>query len=242
MKPRRHHFITIFFSFVSATALLMPSTTHHRQTTPATTKQQHHRQLVSLQSSKDDEESSLLTRFTAPKIDDPGLPLSDGLVAQVIAPSLQIGARLALHIPPPSWLQSTDPTMLFNNRPGGLLAPTLLHGAALAVAWITAALAAKAYERDAISPVKRQESWDYSTVFLRLFQAGAGAAGIWILATQLEIYFDVGGYVQWGDSTETDGRLIIAATESVADFIFEAVTISFWRLYLAYQTERMNLK
>jgi hypothetical protein len=210
-----------------------------------------------------DGERSILSRFTAPKIDDPALPLSDGLVTQVIAPSLQIGARLALHIPPPTWLQSTDPSLLYNNRPGGLLAPTLLHGAALSVTWIIGALAAKAYERPAISPIKtkrRQQqqasgnnngitnskdnnnSWDYSRVWLALFQSGAVATGIWILATQIDVYMDVGTYVQWGDSIETDGRLIIAATEGIADFVFEAVTIIIWRFYLAYQTERLNIQ
>jgi hypothetical protein len=198
----------------------------------------------------------ILSRFTDPRIDDPGLPLTDGLVVQVIAPSVQIAVRLVLGIPPPTWLQSTDPSLLYNNRPGGLLAPTLLHGAKLALVWLVGALAARAYERPAISPVKRSASvgkdddpagntssrdrWDYSRVWLALFQAGAAATGLWILATQVDLYIDVGGYVQWGDSTVTDARLIIAATEGIADFVCEAITIIIWRLYLAYQTERLG--
>jgi hypothetical protein len=214
-------------------------------------------------SSKQQSSNSILSRFTNPRIDDPGLPLTDGLVLQVIAPSVQIAVRLVLGIPPPTWLQSTDPSLLYNNRPGGLLAPTLLHGAALALVWLIGALAARAYERPAISPVKQRgpassvfgkdedpagtsttsssrDRWDYSRVWLALFQAGAAATGLWIFATQVEVYMDVGGYAQWGDSTATDGRLIIAATEGIADFVFEAITIIIWRLYLAYQTERMG--
>jgi hypothetical protein len=203
--------------------------------------------------------NSILSRFTNPRIDDPGLPLTDGLVVQVIAPSVQIAVRLVLGIPPPTWLQSTDPSLLYNNRPGGLLAPTLLHGAKLALVWLVGALAARAYERPAISPVKRPASsfgkdddpagtistssrdrWDYSRVWLALFQAGAAATGLWIFATQVDVYIDVGGYAQWGDSTVTDARLIIAATEGIADFVCEAITIIIWRLYLAYQTERLS--
>jgi hypothetical protein len=215
-------------------------------------------------SSEQQSSNSILSRFTNPRIDDPGLPLTDGLVLQVIAPSVQIAVRLVLGIPPPTWLQSTDPSLLYNNRPGGLLAPTLLHGAALALVWLVGALAARAYERPAISPVKERgptsvfgnkdedpagtttttsssrDRWDYSRVWLALFQAGAAATGLWIFATQVDVYMDVGGYAQWGDSTVTDARLIIAATEGIADFVFEAITIIIWRLYLAYQTERMG--
>jgi hypothetical protein len=187
---------------------------------------------------------SLLSRFTNPQIDDPGLILTDGLVVQVIAPTLQIAARLALGVPAPTWLQSTDPSLLFNNRPGGLLAPTLLHGAALDLVWLVGALA--------ISPVKRRRptrdgdgtatkyDWDYTRVYQALFRAGASATGLWIFATQVDVYMDMGDYVQWGDSMASDARLVVAATEGIADFIFEAITITFWRLYLAYQTERMD--
>jgi hypothetical protein len=195
---------------------------------------------------------SLLSRFTNPQIDDPGLILTDGLVVQVIAPTLQIAARLALGVPAPTWLQSTDPSLLFNNRPGALLAPTLLHGAALDLVWLVGALAARAYERPAISPIKRPRpagdgdgtatkyDWDYSRVYQALIRAGAAATGLWIFATQVDVYMDMGDYVQWGDSMASDARLVVAATEGIADFIFEAITITFWRLYLAYQTERMD--
>jgi hypothetical protein len=64
--------------------------------------------------------------------------------------------------------------------------------------------------------------------------------GLWIFATQVDVYMDMGDYVQWGDSMASDARLVVAATEGIADFIFEAITITFWRLYLAYQTERMD--
>jgi len=53
----------------------------------------------------DHDNDNVLRRFTAPRIDDPGLPLSDVLVAQVIAPSLQIAWLSAAHAPQPSWLK-----------------------------------------------------------------------------------------------------------------------------------------
>jgi hypothetical protein len=195
--------------------------------------------------------SDITRRFTSPIIDDPGLPLSDVLVAQVVAPSLQIAWISAQHAPQPSWLQPIfDTSVLYTNR-GVLLAPALIHGAALASCWITGALAAKAYERKAISPVpvKSQptlssspsnEQWDYSNVILSIFKSGAFAVGLLILATQIDLFLEYGRYVQVGESDDIDFRLLVAVVEVINDIVFEAVTIAAWRLFLAYQTERMS--
>jgi hypothetical protein len=195
--------------------------------------------------------SDILRRFTSPIIDDPGLPLSDVLVAQVIAPSLQVVWISIRHAPQPSWLQPIfDTSVLYTNR-GVLLAPTLIHGAALASCWITGALAAKAYERASISPVpitsqSRQPStfsdvkWDYSNVILSIFKSGAFAIGLLIFATQTDLFLEYKRFVQVGESDDIDFRLLVAAVEVINDVVFEAVTIATWRLFLAYQTERMS--
>ena len=196
-------------------------------------------------------ESDIIRRFTSPIIDDPGLPLSDVLVAQVIAPSLQIAWISVQHAPQPSWLQPIfDTSILYTNR-GALLAPALIHGAALASCWITGALAAKAYERKSISPVptKSQSTssssssnvdWDYSNVLLAIFKSGAFAVGLLIFATQIDLFLEFKRYVQVGESEDIDFRLLVALVEVINDVVFEAVTIATWRIFLAFQTERMS--
>ena len=193
--------------------------------------------------------SDIIRRFTSPIIDDPGLPLSDVLIAQVIAPSLQIAWISVQHAPQPSWLQPIfDTSVLYSNR-GVLLAPALIHGAALASCWITGALAAKSYERKAISPVPIKSQpvlsssdvkWDYSNVILSIFKSGAFAIGLLVLATQFDLFLEYKRYVQVGESDDIDFRLLVALVEVINDVVFEAVAIATWRLFLAYQTERMS--
>lgn len=180
--------------------------------------------------------SSALSRFTSPRIDDPYLPLSDALVAQIVAPSLQI-AWLALNrAPSPTWLQPIFArAQLLGNGAGSLLAPTLIHGAALATCWLVSALAAKCYEREAIAV--NPETKGYGTVLSRVLQAGSFATGLLIFSTQVDVYAHY-GYVQFGDSPETDLRLQVAVVEGINDVFFEAVTLLSWRLYLAYQSRK----
>lgn len=72
--------------------------------------------------------SSALTRFTSPRIDDPFLPLSDALVAQIIAPTMQIAFLASSGAARPSWLQPIfSKEQLLGNGSGSLLAPTLIH-------------------------------------------------------------------------------------------------------------------
>lgn len=180
--------------------------------------------------------SSILSRFTSPRLDDPFLPLSDAGVAQIMAPSLQIAWLASNQAPAPTWLQPVFGTsQLIGNGAGSLLAPTLIHGAALATCWLVGALAARAYERDAIAvnPVTKS----YATVIRRVVQAGCFATGLLILATQFDIYTEY-GYVQLGDSPETDFRLQVALIEGVNDVFFEAITLLTWRLYLAFQSSK----
>ena len=201
-------------------------------------------------------ETAVFRRFTDPVIDDPGLPLTDVLVAQVIAPSLQIAWLGAAHAPQPTWLQPiVDPQVLLYGTAttGTLVAPTLIHGAALATCWIGGALAARAYERASISPVRRRKRppsaaaeasadtvWDYSAVIQAILRAGAFATGLLLLATQTDLFLEYHGrWIQLGESEETDFRLLVGAVELMNDVVFEAVTLTAWRLVLAYQTERL---
>jgi hypothetical protein len=185
--------------------------------------------------------SDLISRFTSPVIDDPGLPLSDVLIAQVIGPSLQIAWLSLQQGPLPTWLRPIfDTDVLYTNQ-GSLVAPALIHGAALASCWIAGALAAKAYERKSISPVfeTSNKEWDYSNVVLSILKGGAFATGLLILATQIDLLLEFGRYVQFGESDEVDFRILVASVEVTNDIIFEAVTVFTWRVLLAYQTERI---
>jgi len=176
-----------------------------------------------------------LDRFLSPKIDDPGLPLTDVLVAQIIGPSLEIAWLSLNHAPSPSWLRPIFQTSALYTSRGSLLAPALIHGAALATCWIIGALAAKTYELEAIVP---NEKNGYGTILWRVCQAGAFASGLLILATQLDLLSEFGRWVQLGESEETDFRLLLAAVELINDIFFEAITLITWRLFLASQSRR----
>ena len=184
-------------------------------------------------------DSDILSRFISPVIDDPALPLSDVLVAQIIAPSIQVVWLSLNHAPTPGWLKPIfdTNTQLFAAR-GSLVAPALIHGAALASCWIVGALAAKTYERAAIAPTKENPGvGGYGTVLWRVVQAGAFATGVLILATQADLLLEYRGvFVQPGDSPEIDLRILTGAVEVINDVFFEALCLVTWRLFLARQT------
>jgi hypothetical protein len=184
-------------------------------------------------------DSDILSRFISPVIDDPALPLSDVLVAQIIAPSIQVVWLSLNHAPAPGWLKPIFDTneQLFAAR-GSLVAPALIHGAALASCWIVGALAAKTYERAAIAPTEENPGvGGYGTVLWRVVQAGAFATGVLILATQADLLLEYKGqWVQPGDSPEIDLRILTGAVEVINDVFFEALCLVTWRLFLARQT------
>jgi hypothetical protein len=185
-------------------------------------------------------------------------------VTQIIAPSLQILWISIQHAPQPTWVQPIFDTNLLYTTRGSYIVPTLIHGAALSSCWILGALAAKAYERKAISPIpilplpsqseqqlqkQKQFSkfppskikWDYSNVIAAIIKSGAFAVGLLLFASQLDILLEFKRYVQIGESEDIDFRLYLAIVEVINDVVFEAITITTWRLMLAYQTERMAL-
>ena len=183
----------------------------------------HSRQLQQQQSSSSLTKmyESPLDRFFDPKIEDPQLPLTEAGLAQIVAPTLQLFWLSINQSPFPSW---ATPLYDYTFTPrGALLAPTLIHGAALSCCWLLGCLAAKGYER---------ESYEGSTsqVVFSTIRAGAFACGILILGTQLDLYQEMGGYVQVGDSPETDLRIYRALVEVINDIFFEAVTLIIWRI------------
>jgi hypothetical protein len=165
---------------------------------------------------------SILDRFKSPKIDDPALPLSEAGIAQIIAPSLEIFWTVAQNAPYPTWARPLSDGLF--PLQGSFLAPTLLHGAGLACCWLAGCLAAKSFEKDAFQG-------NFPTVVLSTVKAGAFATGLLIFATQADLYFEMGGYVQLGESPETDARILTAAVEVINDVVFEASTLILWRLY-----------
>jgi hypothetical protein len=169
------------------------------------------------------ENENLLDRFTNPVIEDPWLPLNEAGIAQVVAPSLQLFWLASVNSPFPSWATPFLSDLSFAPR-GSFLAPTLVHGAGLACCWLLGALASKGYEQN-------DYEGSLGTVFLSTVKAGAFACGLLILATQFDLYTEMGGYVQVGDSVETDIIIYKATVEVINDCVFEAITLLTWRLY-----------
>lgn len=195
---------------------------------------------IALRSSNDDDDDdtndSITARFLDPIIDDKGLPIADALLSQIVAPSLQVFWLSFLHAPLPSWLSSSRGLgMLYNSNPayGSLIAPTLIHGAGLAVCWTMGALAAKGYDSDAFNISGGR---GYKTVISRIVQGGAFASGVLIFSTQIDLLLEFGRWVQLGESPTTDVRLIQAAAELINDIFFEAIVLTSWRLYRASLT------
>ena len=167
-------------------------------------------------------DGDLFDRFVNPRIDDPWLPLNEAGVAQIVAPSFEIFWTVLNDSPYPTWATSAA---ILPTR-GAFLAPTLIHGAALACCWLAGCLAAKAYEKEAYEG-------DIGTVIFSTIKAGAFASGLLILSTQLDLYMDLGGYVQYGEAPESDVRILTATIELLNDIVFEAIILLSYRIYRA---------
>jgi hypothetical protein len=203
---------TIFILAVSACTLV--------QTTIAFAPPKHNSRTLTTLFAQENEK--LLDRFTNPVITDPWLPLNEAGIAQVVAPSLQLFWLAAVNSPFPSWTTPFLSDLYFVPR-GSFLAPTLVHGASLACCWLLGALASKGYEQNPYEG-------SLGTVFSSTVKAGAFACGLLILATQFDLYTEMGGYVQVGDSVDTDIRIYKATVEVINDCVFEGITLLAWRL------------
>jgi hypothetical protein len=173
-------------------------------------------------------------RFWNPKIDDPALPLSEVGIAQVIAPTTQLFWLVVFNNAPyPTWASPIGDA-LFPTR-GSFLVPTLIHGAGLACCWLAGCLAAKGFEKDAFEGSLGQ-------VFFATVKAGAFATGVLIFATQVDLFVELGGFVQLGESPETDRRILIAAGEVIKDIFFEGTVLLSWRLLRSQMNDEFFAK
>lgn len=97
----------------------------------------------------------------------------------------------------------------------------------MAACWIPGALAARGYEREAYDGTVEE-------AVTRTVKGGCFAVGLLILLTQLSLTatFAAQGMAppQLGDSAETDLVLNGAASELIADALFEAVALIGWRV------------
>lgn len=168
----------------------------------------------------------IFDRFTNPTIDDPRLPLTEAGLAQIVAPSLQLFWLSAANSAFPSWAAPilSDISYWDTVPRGSFLAPTLIHGAGLACCWVLGTLASEGYKRSAYEG-------DAATIFVGTAKAGAFAVGCLVLATQFDLYRDMGGYFQVGDSVETDMRIYRALVELINDCFFEGIVMLSWRFY-----------
>jgi hypothetical protein len=190
-----------------------------------------------LSSSNNDENDAIKNRFLSPKIDDAGLPVADTLLAQIVAPSLQVFWLSLNHAPRPTWLApiftNTDGLLYSTPAQGTLVAPTLIHGAGLAFCWVLGALAAKGFESDAFNISGGR---GYGTVVTRIIQAGAFSTGVLIFSTQVDLLIEFGRFVQPGESQDIDLRLFKSIVELISDVGFEALVLGSWRIYRASLT------
>ena len=165
------------------------------------------------------------SRFFAPAIDDPGLPLADSLV--VISGSLFIAyVVLAVGLPRPSWL--VPMAGMPNVRALPFVLPTLAHGSALSVCWLLGGLAAQAFESGAY-----MGSW--REALSRTVKGGAFSTGLLILGTQtvLNARLDAMGLDPYVAGGSYAADLVIAGTanELIVDTAVSAVGLIGFRLF-----------
>jgi len=163
-------------------------------------------------------------RFTAPKVDDPGLPYADALTS--ISATLFV-AYLSLSglIPPVTWLQPAEWMPAWRALP--YIPPALLHGTQLATCWTLGALAASAYERAAFCD-------GLKTALARTWRGGAFATGMLLLGTQAHTYVELsalGLEPVFGVSFETDVKLINIANSVTIDVAVQATALTAFRIY-----------
>lgn len=161
-------------------------------------------------------------RFQAPVVNDQGLVITDALIAGIVVPGLEIFAAVAAGGPLPHWVVPNI----------GLVSSVLARGATLAACFCTGAFAAEAYDRRAFDyPPPYGKSDRYLETLKRVWSAGAFAAGLLIVMTQLRTGLSIGFGVQFGDSPATDLVLLEATDDLIRDGLAEALGLTAWRLY-----------
>jgi len=178
-------------------------------------------------------------RFTAPRIDDPGLPFADALVCvsgSLFLAQLALSPLVpkALKIPPPSWLTATALPDGIDWRGIPYILSTIEHGAALAACWVLGALAASAYEAEAFTGT-------WQTALTRTWKGGAFAIGVLIFATQLSLYvslssqgldpYTIPSQAGVDGNFAADRQILTTAFELICDCSVQAVLLTLFRLY-----------
>ena len=118
-------------------------------------------------------------KFFRPRIDDPGLPPSDGLVSINGALLVAVLARLG-YIPMPTWLQPVLPPGQHAIGSLPYVLPAINHGSRLALCWLLGALASGAFESEAYVGTLGE-------AIARTWKGGLFATGVLVLSTQLYI-------------------------------------------------------
>lgn len=168
---------------------------------------------------------SIRDRFTAPRVDDPGLPYADALVC--ICGALFVASLgLTGSIPRPSWLFALVPPGVEPIRGIPYILPAFSHGVGLASCWILGAYAANAFEADAYTGTLRE-------AVSRTWKAGAFATGCLLLASQANAAFVLAlqGVDPLAASTEADRVTITTAFEVITDVLVQAGALTAFRVY-----------
>ena len=188
----------------------------------------------------------LADRFVAPIIDDPGLPITDVLLAGVCAPGLLALSSLRLGVPSPAVLDWV-PTSAGGLSGLGRVASVIEHGAPLAIAWLFGALAAEMF-------TKRSYSEGYATAFAMTARAGAAAVGVLALISQasqsleiaqaglvLPVLMEVGGAAGGPAGSGAADLIIIRSTNALFfDCAVCATVLTSWRMYRVSLFKRFN--
>lgn len=99
------------------------------------------------------------------------------------------------------------------------------------------ALAARAFESKAFDA----RDGNFTGTLTSLIQAGAFATGLLLMSTQLDLFIEFGRKtVQFGESDQSDVRLVTAVVELFNDVLFEGISLSLWRFYRASLTVENN--
>lgn len=178
---------------------------------------------------------SIVSRFTQPRIDDPGLPYADSLVC--ICGAMFVAALgLKGIIPQPSWLFPLLPDGIAPIRGLPYIVPAVSHGAGLAACWLLGALAAGAFSSEAYCST-------LGAALSRTLKAGAFATGVLLLCTQLVTYvtltaqgidaLDPVDVLAKGEST-----ILTTADEVIFDVIVQATGLTAFRVYRWWDAQK----
>eukprot|EP00929_Paragymnodinium_shiwhaense_P016614 TRINITY_DN125111_c0_g1_i1.p1 TRINITY_DN125111_c0_g1~~TRINITY_DN125111_c0_g1_i1.p1 ORF type:complete len:355 (+),score=52.08 TRINITY_DN125111_c0_g1_i1:130-1194(+) len=161
-------------------------------------------------------DDDVVDRFLNPRIDDFTFVFEDMLFSGILAPALSVFLVVLTNKYVPGYL------LYEGVRKRAVLLPTLLHGVSLAFYWLLGALAARAYEAEAIDRNYPQET------LVRTLKACAFATGCLVVVTVTSVRLSTGEGL--AKSPEGDVAFIKATLDILLDTIFEVNVMVAWRL------------